>query len=71
MDIKTHVYAVYRNSDMTEGRGPMVLDKLFLYEDDAWNYANQQLGVMGYKPRDGNWRNEEYGEWRVSTLEVY
>lgn len=49
MNIK-HVYAVYRNSDMTEGRGPMMLDSLWWTEDGAWEYANSRLGVMGRKP---------------------
>lgn len=44
------VYAVYKNSDMTEGRGPMVLDSLWWSEEDAWAYANKHLGVMGTKP---------------------
>lgn len=41
------VYAVYKNLDMTEGRGPMVLDKIFLNREDAWEFANKQPGIMG------------------------
>jgi hypothetical protein len=48
-DIVT-VYGVWKNSDMTEGRGPMVLDRLFITEERAWEYANGSLGVMGRKP---------------------
>lgn len=44
------VFAVYKNSDMTEGRGPMVLDKLFLVRKMAVEYANSQKGVMGTSP---------------------
>lgn len=52
----TTVYGVYRNSDMTEGRGPMFLESLWTTETAAWEYANRQLGVMGRKgTRDHRW----------------
>ncbi len=41
------VWAVERNQDMTEGRGPMVLDKLYLNRDAAVDYMQRQRGVMG------------------------
>jgi hypothetical protein len=44
------VYGVYANKDMTEGRGPIVLQKLFLHREDAWAFANKQPGVMGRSP---------------------
>lgn len=44
------VYAVYKNGDMTEGRGPMVLESIWETEEAAWTHANRQLGVMGRKP---------------------
>jgi hypothetical protein len=41
------VYAVYRQSDMTEGKGPMVLDRLYQRPVAALEYMNAQPGVMG------------------------
>lgn len=64
------VYGVYRNTDMTEGRGPMVLDRLFLYEEMAQMYADSQLGVMGYKPKGGSWAKIPHAEWQVRPLGV-
>lgn len=63
------VYATYRNSDMTEGRGPMVMDKVFIDEKDATDYINQQDGVMGRKP-DHGWQNANMGDWQVRPLTV-
>ncbi len=44
------VFAVYRNSDMTEGRGPMVLDSLWWEWAEAVDYINGRRGVMGREP---------------------
>lgn len=49
-DDSMNVYAVYRNADMTEGRGPMILEKLFVSRMMAWTYANNQRGIMGRSP---------------------
>lgn len=65
------VYVVKQISDLTEGRGPMVSVKYFLNEDDAWNYADCNGGVMGRKPSSGSWRNEKYGDWQVEEVTVY
>lgn len=68
------VWATYRNQDMTEGRGPMVLDKVFMEESDAHAYINQQDGVMGRKPSDfgavGGWQNTQMGDWQVKPLYI-
>jgi|1185.fasta_scaffold212651_3 hypothetical protein len=67
-----NVYAVYRNQDMTEGRGPMVLDRLFADMDSAHQYANAQRGVMGRKPASGSWETERYAsDWETRTLPVF
>lgn len=60
--MKIHkVFAVYANADMTEGRGPMVLDSLWWTEEGAWEYANRQRGVMGRSPfRDHAELREKY-----------
>jgi len=44
-----HVFVVKRNYDMTEGRGPMVLDCLFADVDEAVDYICGQTGVSGVK----------------------
>jgi hypothetical protein len=62
-------FATYKNSDMTEGRGPMVLDKVYVNEEDAQNYILQQLGVMGRKPEPGyGWTR--MGDWVVKPLYI-
>jgi hypothetical protein len=61
------VYATYRNSDMNEGRGPMVMDKVFTEERDAQEYINQQPGVFGRHPEHG-WQNSGLSDWTVKSL---
>ena len=41
------IYAVFRNADMTEGRGPMVLHKILNSAEEAHSYVMLQKGVMG------------------------
>lgn len=41
------VYLIFKNSDMTEGRGPMVLDRVMGNKAEAIQYALDQPGVMG------------------------
>lgn len=41
------VFVVYKNSDMTEGRGPMVMDSVWADKAEAEEYINTKLGVMG------------------------
>lgn len=60
-----NVFAVFKNSDMTEGRGHKVLDEVFLNKSDAKSYMNRQPGIMGRKKI---WSNEKYGEWEICTL---
>jgi hypothetical protein len=61
------VWATYRNSDMTEGKGHMVLDKVFMYEQDAHEYINDQPGVFGRRAEHG-WQNTNLGDWQVKPL---
>lgn len=61
------VYTVYRNSDMTEGRGPMVLDCAFTKEKYANEYIDTKCGVMGRKAK---WSEEQYGDWEVRPITV-
>lgn len=63
------VFLVYKNSDMIEGRGLMVLDCVFSTLDAATQYANSKSGVMGRKPSANGWG--EYGDWRVEECVVF
>lgn len=50
------VWVVMKNSDWTEGRGPMVLKGVFPTEAAADEYVNTSTngqGIYGFKPRDG------------------
>lgn len=65
------VYATYKNADDTEGRGPMVLDKIFFEKHDAYEYINQQSGVMGrtlVALRRDSW--DGLGDWEVKPLQI-
>lgn len=44
-----HVFAVLVNSDMTEGRGPMIVHKIFSSLDNAVEYILSKDGVFGSK----------------------
>ncbi len=35
------IYQTYRNSDMTEGKGPMVPSKAFLHKKDAEDFIDE------------------------------
>ena len=63
------VYAVYRNQDMIEGKGPMVLDRVFSLDFDADDYINKQDGVMGRKPEEG-WQKSPFNDWEVRPLTI-
>lgn len=64
------VWGTYKNGDITEGKGPMVLEKLFLHEDDAHTYINGQQGVFGRKAPEAGWQNSRLGDWEVKPLVV-
>lgn len=54
------MHMVMKNSDMTEGRGPMIMDKLFEALHDAENYIDMKPGIMGSCPKGG--RIKQYKE---------
>lgn len=62
------VYAAFKQSDMTEGRGPKILDICFMNKKDAEDYIDTKSGVMGRKAK---WSIEKYGDWEVRPLMVY
>jgi hypothetical protein len=47
------VYVVRKNSDMTEGRGPMLAESIFTNKPAAEEYVASQPGIMGYKDGSG------------------
>ncbi len=49
------IWQTYRNSDETEGRGPMVPDLAFLHQPHAEKYINEQPGVQRLLGRRGDW----------------
>ena len=61
------VFATYRNSDMTEGRGPMVIDKVFAHRHHAEAYIDTKEGVMG---RYQKWSAQLHGDWEIKDIEV-
>lgn len=62
------VYGAYKNADMTEGRGPMVLDRTFSFEEDCNNYIDKQSGVMG---RKAQWSRKRFGDWETKPIYVF
>lgn len=48
--MKIKIFAVFKNIDMTEGRGPMVLDSLWVKRDLAIEYMKTKEGIMGRSP---------------------
>lgn len=62
------VYVVMRNSEMTEGRGPMVFHSLWSTKEVADHFIDEQPGVMGRKQK---WSQQKYGDWTVTPMPVY
>ena len=60
-------FVVMRNSDMTEGRGPMMMDSIFIDRAEAVIYMDSQPGVMG---RTVQWSKENYGDWRIEERPI-
>lgn len=56
------IFMVYKQSDTTEGRGPMVFHTAFTTEEVANAYIDDRPGVMG---RTAKWSKEKYGDWKV------
>lgn len=56
------VYITYRQSDTMEGRGPMVMDKIFSHIHHANSYIDAQPGVWDRRKK---WSEETSGDWKV------
>lgn len=63
----TTVYCVYKNADMTEGRGPMLLDSIWESLSLADDYMDCHTGVMGRQER---WSKSTSGDWMVKEFPV-
>ena len=62
------VYAVFKNADMTEGNGPMLLDRVFANRRHAEKYIDEQPGVMGIQRKWSEIKSSSH--WRVTEFDV-
>lgn len=65
------VYQVMKQSDMAAGNGYMIPDLCFSTEQHAWDYVNQQTGIMGRTPNSGKWQLSGFKDWDVKEVRVY
>jgi len=66
--IDSYVWVARRNADMTEGRGPMVLDSIWANEEIAAEYIDAQPGIMGVNRK---WSTENTGSWEIERIRVF
>lgn len=62
------IYCVFRNSDFTEGRGPMVLDSIWNNYEEAAKYIDNQPGIQGKKAK---WSQSLYGDWEIKKMPIF
>lgn len=62
------VYVVKKNSDMSEGRGPKIVDSIFSNRTAAVEYMDKQPGIMG---RTGKWSEDGYGDWKIEEMFLF
>ena len=67
VDAPKTAFATFRNSDMTEGRGPMRLDRVFLNREHAASYVDEQPGVFGRREK---WSENDNGDWEIHEIEL-
>ncbi len=65
---KKYMYGVYKNADMTEGRGPMIPVAFFTTTELAMDFCESKRGIMGREAPSGNWAKEKYGDWEVRPI---
>lgn len=67
------IYVLRQQSDLIEGKGPMVDRGYYESEEDAWTVAETMYGPMGYRPKEG-WRQhylrKGYGSVVVEPISV-
>lgn len=56
------VFVIMKNSDFTEGRGPMDIHKIKKKEQDAVDYVMSQEGIYGSEQRE--YSRSSYSEVR-------
>lgn len=61
------VFCVFRQENMTDGGGKMVLDSIWSNYQLACDFADIQPGVMG---RTAKWSQEKWGDWEVKEVNV-
>lgn len=64
---KNHVFTVFANADMIEGRGPMKLVAIYGDLTDGLNFIQSQSGVMGTKSGLKYYEGNREGDRGVST----
>lgn len=68
------IYIVMVNGDMTEGRGPMCLEKVSLDKAEAVSYIESKEGVFGSHTRHESLENRPYyahGGKKLGTVILY
>lgn len=64
-----YVYIVKRQSDTTEGRGPMAFDSVWADDrEEVAAYIDDKPGVMG---RTKKWSEELHGDWTMERYPLY
>lgn len=59
------VFVVFRNSDFNEGRGPDMMDSIWITQEEASKYIDQQPGIQG---RRAKWSQETHGDWYIKIM---
>jgi len=55
LNLENSVCVILKNNDFTEGRGPMVVHKIYKNYDKAVSYILTQSGIMGSKQSSTNY----------------
>jgi hypothetical protein len=64
------IYCVLMNADFTEGRGPMLLHKVFDTRDAAHRYIMSQAGIFGSEQKYDK-KYDSYNGYDIKELPVY
>jgi hypothetical protein len=59
---------ISKNSDETEGRGPMKPIKYIKDRDEAIKYIEAQPDAWG---REREWKGDRYGDFQLGTIPVF
>lgn len=69
MHPRLYIYLTLRQSDTTEGRGPMVADIAFTTREAAQEHVAGKTGVWGFR---GSWQAlVQGGHWDIKEIPVY